>query len=172
MKNKYYIVLIIILVLVLIIGILNLINIKKPYLEKDILYNKNNVVYSGPVKTGYIEGGICNKKTEYNKVIDLEDTKIICTIDSNSPYLFSWQKYTPGIENKVYDWLKSEECMKNFLTWDIQEEKRCGRQRQKNKIAVDEGQENVFVICTNIFDNNVDYHYIWKRYIPLQDKIN
>lgn len=106
------------------------------------------------------------KEKKNNKIIDINKNKLICTINLDSLYLFSWQSYTLDSENKVYNWLQSEECMANFLNWDIQEGKRCGRQRQKDKIAVDEVQEDVFVICTKTDNNNLNYHYVWEKYVP------
>ena len=55
---------------------------------------------------------------------------------------------------------------RKWSEWDIQEGKRCGRQRQKDKIAVDEVQEDVFVICTKTDNNNLNYHYVWEKYVP------
>jgi len=171
-KNKmnYYIIGSIVLFIVLVIGVVSLFinySSQKQDISLTKVIEKENIVYSGPVSTGQIQGSICNKKTEYNKVVSSQDNlnqKLICTIDFNSPYLFSWQEYRTGMENKVVDWLGSNECVNNFLTWDIQENKRCGRQRQKDKIAVDEGQDGVYLICTMLYDDNVNYHYVWKKY--------
>lgn len=118
-------------------------------------YNKSIIV-------GYRDGGIC-KKAEYNTVVNsIEDNqKLICTINLESDYLFSWQVYNSGMENKVQEWLNSEECYKNFINWDIQENKKCGRQRQKDKIAVDEKQEDVFLICIQYKID--DFHYTWVK---------
>ena len=175
-KMNYYLIGSILLFIVLVIGVFSLFLINSSSKEERLInkINSGNIietqdrVYSGPVKIGYIDGAICNKKTEYNTIVNSQDNnqKFICTINLDSPYLFSWQLYSLGSEEKVNNWLGSKECVDNFLTWDIQENKRCGRQRQKDKIAVDEGQEGVYVICTKLYDDNVNYHYIWERYTP------
>ncbi|MFA7709091.1 MAG: hypothetical protein WCX82_03055 [archaeon] len=153
-------------IFLLILFTLFIFNFKNKIIDaKDITNNNTEFenLESVIIKTGYISGAICNKKTEYNKIVtSIEDNnRLICTIDQNSEYLFSWQEYSAGMENKVMDWLQSEECYDNFINWKIAENKRCGRERQKDKIAEDEEQEGVYLICEKVI--NSETHYIWIR---------
>lgn len=165
-SNKIIWVLLIIVIVIVISGIIFVSKLLKTEaistLENKTTTENAIFDYNKPIIVGYRDGAIC-KKAEYNTIVNSTENnqKLICTINLESDYLFSWQVYNSGMENKVQEWLNSEECYKNFINWDIQENKKCGRQRQKDKIAVDEKQEDVYLICTQYKTD--DFHYTWVR---------